>query len=291
MPFDIDLSVTLYSSVCPPLHLDDGNWGYVNHILNNKIGDHWDIATALWSFINHGPTPETPTANANTMIANAIAAGPGWTPVPGQVVAVICDPPVDQYGDREYQYLLIEVEVPPEYCYSDYTGWAQGPPYNPGSKRNWAMYVEFEPSQYVDTIVQYGRKNAELLDSQVIVEPSMANPGNVKITISLPDDWYIGDKDGFGVSGIDSVKIQDYAKAPSGNPAPGKFEYHYDYFGSTFECENVPMNNYYGIHIDLTYEHLCYNSFIRNNPIINNIFQNIIARFPNMLPLLQLLLK
>jgi hypothetical protein len=48
------------------------------------------------------------------------------------------------------------------------------------------------------------------------------------------------------------VKIQDYEKRPSGNPQPGQFEYK-----GTPELVNgwyemvVPLNNFYGIHVDL----------------------------------------
>ena len=36
-----DIPVYLYSSYCPPAYLADPDWGYVNHILNNKLSDDW----------------------------------------------------------------------------------------------------------------------------------------------------------------------------------------------------------------------------------------------------------
>jgi hypothetical protein len=119
IPNGVALSVMLYSSYCPPGHLDyDPEWNQINYILNNKQGDRWDIQRAIWYFINEGPTPwnqphpESPvvTSDAWDMINGAIA-NPGYIPGPGEIVAVICDP----IPYHDFQYTFIEVPVPEQY--------------------------------------------------------------------------------------------------------------------------------------------------------------------------------
>jgi hypothetical protein len=115
IPNGIELSVTLYSSYCPPDHLDVAGWNEINYILNHKQGDRWDIQIAIWEFINLGPFPNKPiTVDAQAMIDGA-NANPGYIPGPGEVIAVICDPPHtcgDLCDERCFQYIFIEVPVP-----------------------------------------------------------------------------------------------------------------------------------------------------------------------------------
>jgi hypothetical protein len=117
IPNGQDLSVMLYSSYCPPTHLDLTEWNEINWILNHKKGDRWDIQIAIWEFINLGPYPNKPkTSDAQWMIDNA---DPSFVPGPGEVVAVICDP-LHECGDlndeRCHQYTFIEVRVPSDGC-------------------------------------------------------------------------------------------------------------------------------------------------------------------------------
>ena len=105
---------------------------------------------------------------------------------------------------------------------------------------NWATYVEGEG------------KTTTLFAGQFFDagEVTLSDPvgGFVTITIDLDDPWEFGE-DG------STLHVQTYSSAPSGNPAPGQFDY-------TAECPDdplvpdictivVPDANYYGIHVEV----------------------------------------
>lgn len=84
----------------------------------------------------------------------------------------------------------------------------------------------------------------------------------VTITITLNSGWRFalnptGEEN--GVTQYDkNVKVQDYASAPSGNPAPGLFEWWKIVDdGSTSTTIEVPLNNFYGVHVDVEKEVPC----------------------------------
>jgi hypothetical protein len=120
IPSGEDLSVMLYSSYCPPPHLDIPGWNEINWILNHKQGNRWDIQIAIWEFINLGPwTWDMGLTDDTKDMVDGANANPGYIPGPGEVVAVICDPP-HTCGPREnercFQYTFIEVRVPSDGC-------------------------------------------------------------------------------------------------------------------------------------------------------------------------------
>jgi hypothetical protein len=77
---------------------------------------------------------------------------------------------------------------------------------------------------------------------------SNAVDGKVTITIQLYEGWRFEDV-------AENVKIQDYAKAPSGNPAPGRFAHkgYADPNQSSFSIV-VPENKFYGVHVNVEWE-------------------------------------
>ena len=86
---------------------------------------------------------------------------------------------------------------------------------------------------------------------------SSSDGNTVEILIELNDGWIfyydLNDPDG-----DDNVKVQDYSEAPSGNPAPGQFEWkEMAALGSTSYTIAVPYNIYYGIHVDVAKEVEC----------------------------------
>ena len=286
------INVKLYSSMCPPTGLDDPDWDKVNYILTHK-NDYspytWsDVHQAINYFVNYGnPVPLTSTWAIN--MVNQANANPGFIPGPGDIIAVIVVVN-DIIGSGRYQYTIIEVEVPippEEYCYSYHTGWAIGQYYNPFKIKNWAMYIPYN-GETVITGVQYGRKNAVIAGATVKIEQAI-DPNYVTITITLPDDWYFGIYDGTTTLSEVNIHIQDYATKPSGNPAPGLFQYHFIAEGHSFTTSIIPDNNFYGIHMELTHEFECtlYNQVMARF----TFFQRFVERFPNAFPLLQLLLK
>jgi hypothetical protein len=116
MPINISILVNLFSSYCPPVHLDHANWSYVNYLINNKQSDYYnDTQTAIWYFINLGPWTVAPTPIGQNMVNDALANGAGFVPGPGQLVAVLCDPvnrDMDGDGTPDVQFSFIEVVVP-----------------------------------------------------------------------------------------------------------------------------------------------------------------------------------
>ena len=104
---------------------------------------------------------------------------------------------------------------------------------NPG---NWATYVEYNGSEKTVTLFAGQTTN--------IGTVTFSAPSNDKVTIKIE----LNEEGGFA-NISENVKIQDYKVAPSGNPAPGQFDHKADASGKTYEIE-VPLNNYYGVHVD-----------------------------------------
>jgi hypothetical protein len=101
---------------------------------------------------------------------------------------------------------------------------------------NWATYIKYS-----------GAKTVTLFAGQTkvagTVSFSAAVGGEVEITINLADGWAFEENE-------KNVKIQDYAGAPSGNPAPGIFDHYGEGSGSSFSIK-VPANKFYGVHVDV----------------------------------------
>jgi hypothetical protein len=102
---------------------------------------------------------------------------------------------------------------------------------------NWATYVKYAGVE----------KTTTLFAGQTIpvgtVNFSAPADGFVTITIELAVPWVFEDV-------AENVKIQDYATAPSGNPAPGLFDHKGYATGSPFSIV-VPVNNFYGVHVNV----------------------------------------
>jgi hypothetical protein len=146
-----------------------------------------------------------------------------------------------------------------EDCFQDETAWAANND-EAGSllyttRGNWATYVEYAAG-----------KDVTLFAGQDIevgtVNFSAPTPKEVTITINLTGNWVFGinyelDEDGnlkLDENGDpkrdNNIKVQDYTSDPSGNPSPGLFmskDVGNDQTGSI----NVPLNNFYGVHVDV----------------------------------------
>jgi len=125
-------------------------------------------------------------------------------------------------------------------CYADETAWAAGPRY--AKKGNWATYTPYVAGS---TVTLYAGQTMEA----GTVHFSAAADGKVTITITLNDGWKFADAG-------ENVKIQDYASAPSGNPAPGRFAWKGTATSSSFSID-VPENKFYGVHADLLHSVEC----------------------------------
>lgn len=125
-----------------------------------------------------------------------------------------------------------------EVCYDDETAWSNGPRYSP--RGNWATYT---PHAEGDVTLYAGRTN----DAGTVSFSAVDADDNVTITIALDNGYFLNpDTD-------ESVKIQGYNNAPSGNPAPGSFT---TYKGTSLEV-TVAAANFYGVHLDLLIEADC----------------------------------
>lgn len=146
-----------------------------------------------------------------------------------------------------------------EECFQDETAWAANDN-EPGSLRytdrgNWATYVEYSAGKEVTLFagqhINVGTVTFSAPDGNIVT-----------ITINLSGNWVFGinyeldedgnlklDEDGNPIRD-DNIKVQDYADAPSGNPAPGLFMWKKVGNGQVGEIE-VPLNNFYGVHVDV----------------------------------------
>lgn len=132
-------------------------------------------------------------------------------------------------------------------CYQDETAWADGPRYN--TQGNWATYTPYVPDSCVTLYA------GQWMDAGEACFGNEVN-GNVDITFGLANGFIfyydVGDDED------DNIKVQDYASPPGGNPAPGLFDWKVMApVGSTVYTMTVPVNNYYGIHLDVAFRIDC----------------------------------
>jgi hypothetical protein len=138
-------------------------------------------------------------------------------------------------------YNLEPCEDTPEVCYDDETAWAAGTRYeNPG---NWATFTAYDGS--ANTVTLFAGRTIAI----GTVTFGEVDESSVEITISLGANANFQDV-------AENVKIQDYASAPSGNPAIGNFAHKGNATGKTFSI-SVPANNFYGVHVDAAVETTC----------------------------------
>lgn len=101
-------SVTLYSSLSPsPPVLTVADWIAINYILNHKEGTMMDVQNAIWHYTDDYTPPGGFTA-ASLAMTNGADANPGYDPLTGTVVAVICIP----QDHPDAQNSIIELPLP-----------------------------------------------------------------------------------------------------------------------------------------------------------------------------------
>ncbi len=141
-------------------------------------------------------------------------------------------------------YTICDEEVPPEELevWEGETAWAAGPRYV--ERGSWATYTPYVAGSTVDLLA------GQTMLAGVV---SFSDPldGWVTIAILLNGGWRFALEDPEAEGAYEPVKVQDYADAPTGNPAPGQFEYTAAYIEGDFAVIVVPENNFYGIHVDV----------------------------------------
>jgi hypothetical protein len=128
---------------------------------------------------------------------------------------------------------------PEEVCYDYETAWADGTRYIDSG--NWATFTPYTTEQ----VIFYAGQTYEA----GWVTFTDNGDDTVTISIELNPGWSFNPVE-------ESLKIQGYDEAPSGNPSPGGFAYKYDITGSSASV-TVPAANFYGVHGDVRVEVAC----------------------------------
>jgi hypothetical protein len=161
-------------------------------------------------FISHAAV------NGETAYAGESIGAPNWTLRGSFTVDCTTPPP------------------PPTECWQYETAWAAGKRYV--NRGNWATYTAYVSGGTSKVFAGQTMEAGKVWMSPVV-------NGLVTLKIILSTDWYFDD-----VS--ENVKVQDYAVAPSVNPAPGLFAWKMTASDQYAEIV-VPANSLYGIHMDV----------------------------------------
>lgn len=107
------------------------------------------------------------------------------------------------------------------------------------TKGNWATYVQYAGAPKTTTLFAGQTKAAGTVG---FAAPSA---GKVTITVTLDSPWAYD-------AVASNLKVQGYAKAPSGNPSPGGFADKTTCSAATQSCSIVvPQASFYGVHLDV----------------------------------------
>ena len=131
-------------------------------------------------------------------------------------------------------------------CYQDETAWAFGSRYV--ARGNWATYTPYPgANQEVDIFA-----GQTMLAGTATFSAPVEGMINIAIELKNGFVFYYDKEDD------DNLKVQDYAEAPKGNPAPGLFAWKYTVpVGNRSKTITVSYDNFYGIHLDVAYPVPC----------------------------------
>ncbi len=129
-------------------------------------------------------------------------------------------------------------------CFLDETAWAADGD-APGAIRyveqgNWATFVQYDPERLEPKTTTIFAGQTHAVGTATFSPP---DGGEVTIEIVLVGGSVFAD-------GVETLKLQDYAQAPEGNPEVGVFEHKWDAIGTSITVR-VPLNAYYGVHLDV----------------------------------------
>jgi hypothetical protein len=115
---------------------------------------------------------------------------------------------------------------------------------------NVPLEIRYTPRGNWATYVEYAVKTTTLFAGQTIAVGTVSfsvpdGENNITILVTLADPWEFEDV-------AENLKVQDYESPPSGNPEPGLFEYKKTCDPASSSCDIVvPLNNYYGVHVNV----------------------------------------
>jgi hypothetical protein len=128
-------------------------------------------------------------------------------------------------------------------CYQEETAWAAGNRYT--QRGNWATYTPY-PGDGNSVNIFAGK-------TTLVGTATFADNGDNTVTITI--DLTGGAIFYYDLNDLvadENLKVQNYDTAPSGNPSPGTFDSKATFdVGSTSGSIIVPLNNFYGIHLDI----------------------------------------
>ena len=134
----------------------------------------------------------------------------------------------------------------PDMCWQAETAWAVGNNYV--KKGSWAMYVPYAGEELTVDIRADGGDGVGI----IVGAATFSAPVDGMVTISINLTGAIFYYDLADDLEDNNLKVQDYAKAPNKNPAIGNFAWKdMVEVGSTTGSIVVPVNNFYGVHIDV----------------------------------------
>jgi hypothetical protein len=131
------------------------------------------------------------------------------------------------------------VDPPAETCWTGETAWSAGTRYV--TRGNWATYTRFTGETIGVTLFAGQTMPA----GTVTFDPVQDTMVEICVTLD-PGFRFDPDTD-------ESLKIQGYATAPSGNPSPGLFAHKFDAESSPY-CVVVPRSAFFGVHVDVERE-------------------------------------
>ncbi|WP_374960207.1 hypothetical protein [Gilvibacter sp.] len=155
------------------------------------------------------------------------------------------------YGLSHVTFCFSETpcDTDPSECFEDETAWADGERYT--NRGNWATYTAY-PGDGESVDIYAGKTNYA-----GTVTFNDNGDGTVDLDIAL-EDGFIFYYDMADDSADHNIKIQDYDTSPSGNPSPGLFDHKFTASaGASSMTVTVPMNEFYGIHLDVGAEVPC----------------------------------
>jgi hypothetical protein len=164
-------------------------------------------------------------------------------------------------GNRWWFYIKYTVQCcePPPQCYQEETAWAANGQQTPGQlpyegATQWATYVQYDGQEKMVDI--YAGQTIPVGKAYFSAPFWFNGDGKVTIQIFLTGSWEFN-VDMYPPGNIETLKIQDYPQPPSGNPSPGLFDWKFPATGTTYTMATVPLNNFYGVHLDVRKEKPC----------------------------------
>jgi hypothetical protein len=231
------------------------NIGYDTSTAGGTVQKPWNTPVELGPTItignNTGTTFDWSISSGYTVCAVIVKAGPDalvyrYAPEVSSDTGLYTPTNPNNGGLYEISHItFVFNEADSDVCYQEETAWTLGTRYV--NRGNWAMYSSFEDLADGVVIIAGGGSIGTPIGFATLVDN---NDGTATITIQLMNAIF--NYDVTDPYGDNNLKVQDYAKAPTKTPAPGQFDWKKSISaGGTQGSIVVPVNRFYGIHLDV----------------------------------------